>query len=206
MRSVLLSAEAPFGQKYQRVNPDYKSGKPKVFIEHLKANPDTSYDAGDFSESSRSIVREHGSEILHQFSTNHTTRWGVISSTDKTTTKLRSQGWAVLNPAPPKNRYVYVVELDSAISELSRVRKINPDADPDLECLYVGQTSLDPNERLEQHKRGTKASPYVKNYGLHLNMKFLRLPNPVTELESMREENSLASYLRSRGHTVVGGH
>ena len=112
----------------------------------------------------------------------------------------------MLNPVPPKNRNVYIVELDCAISELSRVRKINPDASSTLECLYVGQTSLDPNERLERHKRGIQASSDVKKYGLHLSMEFLRYPNPVTELEAMREENSLAVFLRSQGHTVVGGH
>ena len=204
--TVLLDGDSPFGRRYQRVNPDYVEGKPKVFIERLKSNPTIVYMDNNFEESTSRIVREHGVQVLSEYSTNHTTRWGVVSSVDRMSTQLRSQGWAVLNPNPPENRNVYVVELDDAIYEVRRVQQLNSDADPSLECLYVGQTSLEPQERLERHLRGHQASSDVRRFGLHLNMRFLRRPNSMTELEALREENSLAQHLRSQGHTVVGGH
>ena len=204
--AVLLSEDSTYSRKYQRVNPGYIEGRPRVVIEHLKSNPTLVYANNNFDESTSRIVREHGAQVLSEFSTNHTTRWGVVSSIDRISTELRSRGWAVLNPIASKNRSVYVVELDDAVSEVTRVQRLNPDADPSLECLYVGQTSLDPQKRFERHKRGHQASSDVKNFGLHLNMTFLRRQNPMTELEALREENNLAQYLRSQGHTVVGGH
>ena len=204
--AVLLDGDSPFGRKHQRVNPDYVEGKPRVVIERLKSNPTIVYTDNNFEKSTSRIVREHGVQVLSEHSTNHTTRWGVVSSVDRISTEFRSQGWAVLNPNPPENRSVYVVELDDAISEATRVKQLNPDADPTLECLYVGQTSLQPQERFERHMRGHQASSDVKRFGIQLNMRFLRLVNPMTELESLREENSLAVHLRSRGHTVLGGH
>jgi hypothetical protein len=204
--AILLDGSSPINRRFQRVNPDYVQGNPKVVIEHLKVNPQTAYANDNFEESSNRIVREHAVSILDEYSTHHTKRWGVISSIDRTTKQLRSEGWAVLNSNPPKKSSVYVVELDKAVGEIARVRRINPEADPSLEHLYVGQTGLDPQERFERHMRGHQASPDVRRFGLHLNMTFLRRDNPMTELESLREENSLASHLRSRGHTVVGGH
>ena len=193
-------------RRFHLVNPDYVQGSPKVVIEHHKVDPNSVYANHNFDESSSGIVRARGVKILREYSTNHTTRWGVVSSIDRTTTLLRGQGWAILNPSPPENSSVYVVELDNAIGEIARVRRINPEADPEFEYLYVGQTGLDPQERFERHKRGHQASSDVRRFGLHLNMNFLRRANPMTELEALREENSLALHLRSRGHTVVGGH
>ncbi len=204
--AILLEENSPISRKFQRVNPGYLQGNPKVVIEHLKTNPKTAYANDNFEDSSNRIVREHAIGILNDYSTNHTTRWGVVSSIDRTTTFLRREGWAILNANPPEKSSVYVVELDKAVGEIARVRRINPEADPDLEYLYVGQTGLDPQERFERHMRGHQASPDVRRFGLHLNMNFLRRANPMTELEALREENSLALHLRSRGHNVVGGH
>jgi len=204
--AILLGDSSPISRRFQRVNPEYIQGNPKVVIEHLKVNPKIAYANDNFEESSNRIVRDHGIAILGEHSTHHTTRWGVVSSIDRTTTLLRGDGWAVLNSSPPMNSSVYVVELDKAVGEIARVRRINPDADPNLEHLYVGQTGLDPQERFERHMRGHQASPDVRRFGLHLNMTFLRRDNPMTEVEALREENSLAASLRSKKHTVVGGH
>ncbi len=203
---ILLEGNQRLSSKYQDLNPDYIQGKPNVVIESLKVNPSETYAANSFEESSNRLICKYGSEILSEFSTSHTTRWGVVSSIDRITTQLRSQGWAVMNPKPLENRSVYVIELDDTVSELAKVQRLNLDADPSLQCLYVGQTGLEPQQRFERHMRGHQASPYVKRFGLNLNMAFLRRPNPMTELASLREENSLAQHLRSRGHTVVGGH
>lgn len=204
--AILLEENTHLSRKFIRVNPQYVQGYSKVFIEHLREEPTVFYENNNFETSPSRLVREHGVSIISEYSTTHTTRWGVISSIDRSTTELRSKGWAVLNPIPPKNRSVYVAELASGVGDLPRVRRINPDADPSLECLYVGQTSLEPQERFERHMRGHQASSDVKRFGIQLNIRFLRLVNPMTELESLREENSLAVNLRSRGYTVLGGH
>ena len=68
-------------------------------------------------------------------------------------------------PAEPitveRRRYtVYVVELEGTPC----VGMVD-----ELPCLYVGQTSLFPEQRFAQHKKGEKAGKgWVKNYGLKL--------------------------------------
>ena len=73
--------------------------------------------------------------------------------------------------------------------------------------LYVGQTSLDPDLRFDQHKRGYKASRAARRFGVQL------LPEPVAHLNPMRPwealdlEAALAEALRAAGvGWVEGGH
>jgi len=101
---------------------------------------------------------------------------------------------------------VYVVELDPAVRERVRLQRLNPDADPEKPCVYVGMTGLDPEERFENHKAGYRASPVVRDFGLRL------LPELSEGLENLpyklavRAEADLAAYLRQNGYFVAGGH
>ena len=70
---------------------------------------------------------------------------------------LREQGYGLLNPKPRKTHYVYVIDLDPAVREIARVRKNNPNSNPDMPCVYVGQTGLSLRTRRAQHKSGHKA-------------------------------------------------
>jgi hypothetical protein len=100
---------------------------------------------------------------------------------------------------------VYVVRLDAAVLEVNKFRDANPDYIDGKPCVYVGMTGLTPEERFENHKRGYKATRYVRDNGLYLmRQKFKRL-NPMTWEEASRMEKKLTGRLRRRGSAVWQG-
>lgn len=101
---------------------------------------------------------------------------------------------------------MYVVRLSPAVRDLAYVRRVNPDADPKKPCLYVGMTGLDPKERFETHKRGHKASRWVRDYGIALLPKMYEHLNPMTYDRAAEMEVFLAEAYRKQGYTVLGGH
>lgn len=94
----------------------------------------------------------------------------------------------------PGDHYLYVVLL-------TRVKGIE-----DGNALYVGETSLKPEKRFEQHKSGYKSSRWVRKYGTRL------LPNlyshliPLQREEAERLEHEIAEALKKEGIPVYGGH
>jgi hypothetical protein len=101
---------------------------------------------------------------------------------------------------------VYVVLLDSAVARLRRVRALNPNADPQKPCLYVGMTGLDPEQRFANHKQGIKSAGLVKRYGSRLLPELYAHLNPMPFEAAARMEEDLAEDLRCAGYTVTGGH
>ncbi len=100
---------------------------------------------------------------------------------------------------------VYVVGLDKAILNERKFVKENPDHDPKKACLYVGMTGLSPDKRFENHKKGYKASKYVKKYGRWLRRRLYEKYNPMTHQEAKRMEKELARKLRVKGHAIWQG-
>lgn len=73
--------------------------------------------------------------------------------------------------------------------------------------LYVGQTSLDPDLRFDQHKAGYKASGAVRRFGVRLLPEMTRHLNPMARWESLEIEEALAEAFREAAITwVEGGH
>lgn len=73
--------------------------------------------------------------------------------------------------------------------------------------LYVGQTSLDPDLRFDQHKAGYKASSAARRFGVRLLPDLVGHLNPLTDRESIDLEAALADALRAAGILwVEGGH
>ena len=97
---------------------------------------------------------------------------------------------------------VYVVELDRAVLKDSKFMAANPNCDRSKACFYVGMTGLTPEERFENHKRGHKASRFVKKCGKWLRRRMYRKLNPMTYEEAQRMEVLLAERLRAKGHGV----
>jgi hypothetical protein len=94
--------------------------------------------------------------------------------------------------------YVYVVELDDGVG-----KRIHPDKP----SIYVGQSARPPEERFDQHKRGYRASRYVRKYGVRLRPRLYKEFNPLPDRASSEAaEIELARRLRKRGYTVFGGH
>lgn len=73
--------------------------------------------------------------------------------------------------------------------------------------LYVGQTSLDPDMRFDQHKSGYKASRATRRFGVRLLPQLVAHLNPMAAWESIDLEAALADAFRAAGiGWVEGGH
>ena len=106
--------------------------------------------------------------------------------------------------------YVYVVELSKKIwTDSAKFRKANPQYNPVLECLYVGMTSLTPQQRFLKHKKGHVnkkgikiSSFFVEKYGLYLRPSLYHSYNPMTRSEAAEMERELAKELRRKRYAV----
>lgn len=97
---------------------------------------------------------------------------------------------------------VYVVELDVAAVK-----------DPGKGVVYVGETSLTPEERFDQHmtkamsSKGARLySPVVARWGIGLRMDLAPAEKVFDKESSKRVEAEWAEHLRSLGYVVKGGH
>ncbi len=99
-----------------------------------------------------------------------------------------------------KRYYVYVIELDPAVSNIKKFRKENPKYLMGNPCVYVGQSSRKPEVRFEQHKEGYKANKYAKKFGLKLRPELYEKYNPIPTRKDAEEiEAMLGKNLRERG-------
>ena len=96
---------------------------------------------------------------------------------------------------------VYVVELDpSAVSE------------PGRGFVYVGETSLTPEERFKQHrdgarnKRGPLFARVVHNHGVRLRPDLAPRRKFFDQASARKAEKQCFDLLKSRGFNVRGGH
>jgi len=112
----------------------------------------------------------------------------------------------------PKIEYrVYVIELSKRVfNENAKFRAANPQFNGVLQCLYVGMTSKNPKERLEQHKSGYRnkkgyklSSNIVQKYGMYLRPSLYNHIAPVTtRAEALKLEEKLALDLRRQRYAV----
>ena len=73
--------------------------------------------------------------------------------------------------------------------------------------LYVGETSRDPDVRLDQHKTGYKASGAVRRFGIRLLPQLVEHLNPLHRWEAVELEPALAeAFSRAGIPWVEGGH
>jgi hypothetical protein len=73
--------------------------------------------------------------------------------------------------------------------------------------LYVGETTLDPDLRFDQHKTGYKASRHVNRFGVRLLPQLFEHFNPLRRWEAVELEPALAEAFRHAGVPwVEGGH
>ncbi len=96
----------------------------------------------------------------------------------------------------------YVIQLDEGAID-----------DPGSGWVYVGETSLSPEDRLAQHlsgarnRRGRLYSKVVRDHGQHLRYDLTEgLPVQYSSEASKRAEAELAERLRENGYRVEGGH
>ena len=112
--------------------------------------------------------------------------------------------------AMPTAYHVYVIELARKVfTEDRKFREANPQYNGVLECLYVGQTSKTPQERLAQHKSGYRnakgqklSSNIVEKYGRYLRPSLYQHIGPLSRAEALEVERGLALELRRKGYAV----
>ena len=101
------------------------------------------------------------------------------------------------------NYSIYVIELDKKVLLKKRWQGQNPDYNPEKTCVYVGHSSLTPDERFEKHKLGKKSSKIVKDFGIKLKPRLYKNHNPIkSRAEAIRMEVEKAKQLRKRGYWV----
>lgn len=163
---------------------------------------------GNFSKARKgSILNKRGVRILPEFTSNHTSKIGYLGQQQRLIEHLRAEGFDVVNRRPAKTYHVYVIELKPEAACFPGVKKDNPNRDPSKPCVYVGQTSKQPQKRFEEHCNGVRAGRHVsKQTALRLMPEVYEHLNPMTELESLRTERNLTLKLRKHGWTVLGGH
>ena len=110
----------------------------------------------------------------------------------------------------PTAYHVYVIELARKVfTEDRKFREANPQYNGVLECLYVGQTSKTPQERLAQHKSGYRnakgqklSSNIVEKYGRYRRPSLYQHIGPLSRAEALEVERGLALELRRKGYAV----
>lgn len=115
---------------------------------------------------------------------------------------------------PKKTEYsIYVIELDKKVLKHKKFREKNPDYNPEKPCVYVGETSLTPEERFHIHQTKGKSkkgislhNPFVYKYGIRLKPRLYISHNPMgSAKEATKMEEEKARRLRKRGYGVWGG-
>ena len=107
-----------------------------------------------------------------------------------------------MHKKPARTHNVYVVELDKKVLKNAKFAKANPNHKWWKPCVYVGMTGLTPEERFENHKKGYRASKWVRDYGKRLKPRLYKRYNPMTRSEAEKMEKELARRLRKRGYAV----
>ena len=98
---------------------------------------------------------------------------------------------------------VYVIELDDLVLNEASFVAENMDHDPNLPCVYVGQTGLTAKQGFKNHKSGYKSSKYAHRYGIRLLPHLYEHIPAMTFDESKSAESQLAEELREEGYAVL---
>ena len=201
---IELGASAKRTKRAKRLNQGTLKSAPCFFVAISRTRSDDL--RGLDLLNGRGIVDTHGVAVVTEQRTRHLRRWGVLSQEDSLVRELRAKGAVVLNEPRPKSQSIYVIELDPAVGKTRAARRLNPDRDPELPCIYVGRTGLEPETRFEQHQRGYRSSKWVHQYGTRLAPELNPELRRMNELDAYRAEPRVANRLRRQGLTVFGGH
>jgi len=112
----------------ERYNPGRSPSTPCVFVGYaVDPHPSIRF-ANGFDESRNSLTRRYGVDLRHDddCTGNATSKRRILARVERCVTRLRGQGWTVLNEPPPRKHSVYVLELDPVAGETEKVRRANP--------------------------------------------------------------------------------
>ncbi len=184
--------------------PRRRADRPNIHLGVTCRDPKDLFDAARAGRGSAGVVREHGVRLRSDLTRGYgpTTRAEAQRQKRALTAKLMKRGFTVNGDT--RVWRVYVIELDDGVGTRQH---------PNRPWVYVGETSLMPEERFEKHQhqvRNRKGPVYSRVVARHL----LRLrpdlyegePVCYTRADSLVAEKALAERLARQGYSVRGGH
>lgn len=204
LNSEVLMSNANF--RVRSLDPIPSPESRCIYLGWRTTSPAELFPGNDF-QSARGFLARFGERLLEEYESKHTRKRGLLHAREKLAVEFLGRGDTVMTPPEDRTHSVYVVQLDSAAREKLKVLKENPNGHADMPCVYVGSTGKSPYERFLTHMRGGQSSVgLVHEHGTRLLPALYSHLNPMTELEALLREDSLAKFLRRQGYWVMGGH
>ncbi|MFT3991736.1 MAG: hypothetical protein QM680_10050 [Luteolibacter sp.] len=101
---------------------------------------------------------------------------------------------------------VYVIELCPKVLNHRGFRDANPHYVEGKACIYVGMTSLTPEQRFQNHLTGIRfPSEIVRRFGVALRQELLPYITAKPRSKAMKQEREIARHLRASGMGVWQG-
>lgn len=182
----------------KRRHPDL----PWVFLTYSASDPQRLLERLN-SHKSKHWAKSHAKRILHQFSSGPFKNKNLARKAKvKTQRELSANGYTVNRDQTIWS--VYVIEMDQQQSP-----------DPSRPYVYVGETTLTPEERFKQHieggtnKRGTIKLHSTKRRHLMKKLRYDLFPPDnisFTRAQSVQAEQRWIRHLKSLNYQVEGGH
>lgn len=184
------------------VGPRLRNDRPNVYVGTTARQVDAEFvriQSGDSGHDE--AVQDNALQLLPETFEHFppTSAEDVHRQRERLVCKLIRRGYHVHGHPP---RYLYVIGLDA--SKGSR----NVEGD----WVYVGESSREPHERLQQHLEGyrdddgnPRFSKTVHRYGVDLLPELFEDEEPACMYCAKRREQGLAEKLRSDGYTVTFG-
>lgn len=98
---------------------------------------------------------------------------------------------------------LYAILLDPSVLQDPAFLAKNPGYLPGSPLLYLGMTSLTPEERFSQHRGGkVNASRIAHQYGCELSMDIVPDRKPTRRTWVLKQERNFARELRAKGYGV----
>jgi len=184
--------------------PRRVESQPNLFVGITTNEPKAHYDRIKAASKRHRAIREHGVRLRLDLTRNYgpTTEIDAKRQKRKITEKLMRKGFTVNGDTSIWR--LYVVELDD---------DVGPRATPGLPWVYVGQTTLTPEQRFDQHlnrarnSNGRLFAAVVADHGVALRPDLYQSePLLYTERDAKRAEAELGERLARIGYSVKGAH
>jgi len=185
--------------------PRRRADRPNLYVGTTIDDPELNFERMKRSSKRHRVVREHGVRLRQDLVASYppTTAADIRRQKRKVIDKLMRKGFTVNGDL--RVWRLYVIELEDTVG---------PRADPRYPWVYVGETSIDVDERIRQHfeeARTAKGYPlyskWVYRHGLRPREDLYRAEPPqYTHEDALIAERMLGERLRAAGYSVKGAH
>lgn len=187
------------------VGPRRRPDRPNLHVGTTVRDPAEHYSRIKQGSKRHRLLREHGVRLRQDLVSHYppTTAADIARQKRKIINKLMRRAYAVNGDRRVWN--LYVIELDDGVG---------PRADPAMPWVYVGQTSIDVQERFRQHVDGVRSakghplySKWAHRHGVDLRPDLYEDESPCYTLEdALTGERLLGARLERLGYSVKGAH